>query len=387
MEDPDPDPNPLRSFLVPPAPTPNQLRSASSSAPPHRQSPDPQLPSPDLPTDGSLPGALAGAAEIEAAKGPVHRGLESPAHVPQSPPAQRPPSAQALPQPASPTPNPHPPVPDPPPHGQTQAHPLQFEEPELPIRNATSTPPASGDGPCAPEPPKSTTNPPNQNLPPMDPASPSSELPIQGSLTSGSSSAAHPGNIMVSRDEVSLALTGDLFGSHSPIGRPILPSIVLDLQQFFVPNSNNQPHPCKQSALPFLDPQLEDLQHAANGSDEDLGKIQVHDETLQRRHTREEKGKGKFEAEQHSDVDSRKSGHASGGQRWHPAHPDGEIQTCVAQISHEPARSSPAAKHSRAAPTRTPPAGIHVPKGLCCSSHPMEGGHGRGDWKDAKSHY
>jgi hypothetical protein len=64
---------------------------------------------------------------------------------------------------------------------------------------------------------------------------------------------------MVSRDEVSLALTGDLFGSHSPIGRPILPSIVLDLQQFLVPNSNNQLHPCKQSALPFLDPQLEDL--------------------------------------------------------------------------------------------------------------------------------
>ena len=118
-------------------------------------------------------------------------------------------------------------------------------------------------------------------MPPTDPASPLSELPIQGSLTSGSSSVAHLGSVLVSLDEVSLVSTEDLFGAHSPIGRPILPSIVHDLQQFFTPNSHNQPHPCKQSALSSSDPQLEDLlQQIANGSDEDLGKSQVHDETL-----------------------------------------------------------------------------------------------------------
>ena len=118
-------------------------------------------------------------------------------------------------------------------------------------------------------------------------------------------------------------------------------------------------------ALLFSDPQLEDLlQRAANGSDEDLGKIQVHDETLQRCHTREEKGKGKFKVEQRSDVDLQKSKHTFGGQLWHPAHPDGKIQICVEQISHEPPRSSLAAKHSRVAPTQAPPASIHVPTGL-----------------------
>ena len=53
------------------------------------------------------------------------------------------------------------------------------------------------------------------------------------------------------------------------------------------------------------DPQLEDLlQRIANGSDEDLGKTQVHDETLQRRHTREEKGKGKREEEEEGEEDA-----------------------------------------------------------------------------------
>lgn len=95
MEDPDPDPH--RSFLVSPAPTPNPPRSASSLAPPPHQSQDPQPPSPDLPTNGSLPEAHEAATVIEAAKGLVHGGQESPAQVPQSPPAQ------GLPQPASPT--------------------------------------------------------------------------------------------------------------------------------------------------------------------------------------------------------------------------------------------------------------------------------------------
>ena len=156
-----------------------------------------------------------------------------------------------------PPPDPAIPTLDPPPIGQIQAHPPLFEEADLPNRNATTTPPASGDGHYAPEPPdtpKSTTNPPNQNMPPTDPASPLSELPIQGSLASGSSSAAHPGSVLVSLDEVSLVSTEDLFGAHSPIGRPILPSIVHDLQQFFTPNSHNQPHPCKQSALSSSDP-------------------------------------------------------------------------------------------------------------------------------------
>jgi hypothetical protein len=94
---------------------------------------------------------------------------------------------------------------------------------------------------------------------------------------------------------------------------------VLDLQQFVVPDSNWQQHPCKRSDLSFSDPQLEDLLQRA-----DLCKIQVHDETLQRSHNREEKGKGKFKAEQRSAADKQKSGHASSGLRmakfkpvWH----------------------------------------------------------------------